>query len=235
MKRSKFSIYSATLVLAVSVTVPFATALLKGTEASHYSATLQEQAGENLPGLRATRRALTRLNARCGRDGEKQDAVCQAHTIVQKECLARQDEYFLDTGCPTINDMVRVTQIQKALERGDPVPALQGASLYQSSAPASSGAGQASSAAEHAVASGASLKDLSPSDQNAVRRAIRVKNCSSKLPQAMYLICSAIVGENQQAAPMGLTNDLAKIQSERASKTPATINDRIKMTVPVKR
>lgn len=216
MKRSKFSIYSATAVLAVVVMVPFTTAFLK-EQGGHYSTTLQEQAAENTPALKATRRALTRLNARCGRDGEKQDAVCQAHTIVQKECLARQDEYFLDTGCPTINDMARVTQIQKALERGDPVPALQGAS---------------SSAAEHAAASGASLNDLKPSERNAVRRAIRVKNCSKKLPQAMYLICSAIVGENQQAAPMGLTNDLAKIQSERATKTPATLMDRIQMTKP---
>lgn len=220
MKRSKFSIYSVTLVLAVVVAVPFTTALLKETEASHYSATLQKQASENLPELRAARRALTRLNGSCGREGVKQDAVCQAYAVVQKECLARQNPNFLNTGCPTINDMARITQIQKALERGDPIPTLQPAS---------------SSAAEHAAAGGASLKDLKPSDRNAVRRAIRVQNCSKKLPQAMYLICSAMVGDNQQAAPVGLTNDLAKIQSERASKTPATINDRIKMTKPVQR
>jgi hypothetical protein len=152
--------------------------------------------------------------------GKKQDAACQAYTIVQKECFARQSPYYQNTGCPTINDMTRITQVQKALERGEPAPALPGSS---------------SSAAEQATAGGVTLKDLQPSERMAVRRAIQVKNCSKKLPQAMYLICSAVVGEDQQAAPMGLTNDLAKIREERATKRATTLKERIEMTEPVQR
>ncbi|MFH0851890.1 MAG: hypothetical protein V1876_04045, partial [Candidatus Peregrinibacteria bacterium] len=80
------------------------------------------------------------------------------------------------------------------------------------------------------------LNDLAPSDRLAVRRAVRVQYCSKKLPQAMYLLCTSLLGENQKdGSPIGLTNDQQQIRSAQRSAQPSTLMDRIEMTVPIKR
>ncbi|MDD5103365.1 MAG: hypothetical protein PHX93_03110 [Candidatus Peribacteraceae bacterium] len=222
MKRSRLSVYAMTGVLTVAVVVPMATALLK-EQSGHYSQTLQDQALGNQTELKALRRALTRLNARCGRAGEEQDTVCEAYMIVQKECLARQSQYYENTGCPTINDMARIATVQSAIETKQPVPSIEETS-------------RSSSAAVHEASAGLTLEDLAPSDRLAVRRAVRVQYCSKKLPQAMYLLCTSLLGANQKdSSPIGLTNDLQQVRSAQRSAQPATLKDRIEMTVPVKR
>ncbi|MFH1444306.1 MAG: hypothetical protein ABIG34_02865 [Candidatus Peregrinibacteria bacterium] len=220
MKRSRLSVYATTGVLTIAVVIPMATAFLK--DGGHYSATLQREALENRPELRASRRALTRLNSRCGRAGEEQNALCRAYTIVQQECFDRQDQYLQNTGCPAINDMARIYKVQSALEMNQPVP-----SIEETKASSSSSSGEA--------ISGTTFKDLSASDRNVLRRAVRVQNCSKKLPQAMYQLCLSLVGENQKAAPTGLTNDQQQIRSEQHSSQPSTLKDRIEMTKPVAR
>lgn|GEM_PF-2229108 len=226
MKRSTRSVYGVTGLMLVVLSVPFASALLKGT-GGHYSETLQDQALGNQAELKATRRALTRLNARCGRIGTVQDTACKAYAIVQQECFDRQQKYFQDTGCPTINDMVRISEVQKALDSKKAVPDFSKSS-FSSSSPASAHAAAVSSAAT-------TFNDLSLRDQNAIRQAVRVKYCSVKLPQALYLICSALVGEDRHVAPTGFGNDLQILRSTQHSSRPSTLNDRIEMTVPVKR
>jgi len=223
MKRSRFSVYMSTGVLTVAVIVPMATAYLK--DGGHYSQTLQDQALGNQTELKATRRALTRLNERCGRAGEKQDAVCEAYAIVQKECIARQNQYYENTGCPTINDMARITKVQKALEMHQAVPSIE-----------ETAASSSASSLHQAAASGITLEDLQPSERMAVRRAVRVQYCSKKLPQAIYLLCSSLLGENRKdSSPAGLINDQQLIHSEQLSSQPSTLKDRIEMTKPVQR
>ncbi|MDO8468515.1 MAG: hypothetical protein Q7S29_02035 [Candidatus Peribacter sp.] len=221
MKRSRLSVYLSTGVLTVAIAVPMATAFLKDN--GHYSETLQDQAFGNQTELKATRRALTRLNARCGREGVKPDAVCEAYAIVQKECLKRQSQYFENTGCPTINDMARIATVQRAIEMKQPVPAIED--------------GSSSSAPSHAAAaSGLTIQDLAPDQRLAMRRAVRVQYCSKKLPQALYLLCTSLVGAQlQDAAPTGLGNDLQQIRTTRRTSQPSTLKDRIEMTKPVER
>ncbi|MDD5041176.1 MAG: hypothetical protein PHX87_02800 [Candidatus Peribacteraceae bacterium] len=219
MKRSRFSVYMTTGILTVAVIVPVATAFLK--DGGHYSETLQDQAFGNQMELKATRRALTRLNARCGRDGEQPSAVCEAYAIVQKECIARQSQYFENTGCPTINDMARIAVVQSAIEMKQPVPAI-------------GDVGSSSSSGSVHAAAGLTIQDLAPDERLAMRRAIRVKYCSKKLPQAMYLLCTSLV-DQQQEIPTGLGNDLQQIRSAQRSAQPSTLKDRIEMTKPVVR
>lgn len=218
MKRCRLSVYLSTGVLTIAVVVPLATAYLSD---GHYSGTLQDQAFGNQAELKATRRALTRLNARCGREGEEPTAVCEAYMIVQKECLARQSQYYENTGCPTINDMARIAAVQRAIEMKDPIPAI-GEEATSSS----------SSVSVHEAA--LTIQDLSPSERLAMRRAVRIKYCSKKLPQALYLLCTSLVDE-QQEIPTGLMNDLQLNRVRQESSTPSTLMDRIKMTVPVER
>jgi len=225
MKRSRISIFGVTGLLLATLTVPVATALLDASVGGHYSDTLKEQALGNQPELRSLRRALTRLNARCNKPNEVQDNACKAYVIVQEECFARQNRYFQDTGCPTINDMVRIDEVQNALDSKEAVPALPGSSSSSLSSVSAHAAAVSSSATK--------FDDLSTKDQNAIRQAVRVKYCSIKLPQALYLICSALVGEHQQDAPMGLGNDLQGIQAARHSAQSATLKDRIEMTKPL--
>ncbi|ALM10050.1 MAG TPA: hypothetical protein DEB30_03340 [Candidatus Peribacter riflensis] len=222
MKRSRLSVYAMTGLLTVVIAIPLSTALLK-EQGGHYSQTLQDEALGNQAESRATRRALTRLNARCGRVGEKLDAACEAYAIVQQECIDRQDQYFQNTGCPTLNDMVRIAAVQRAIEMKQPIPAI-GKEVRSSS-----------SASAHAAAGGLTIKDLAPSDRLAMRRAIRVQYCSKKLPTAMYVLCTSLVRELQDAAPTGLTNDLQQIRTLQRSSLPSTLKDRIEMTVPVER
>lgn len=221
MKRSRFSVYLSSGVLTLAVAVPMATAYLSD---GHYSETLQDQAFSNQADLRSARRALTRLNARCGREGEKPTAACEAYAIVQKECLARQSEYFQNTGCPTINDMTRIAAVQSAIEMKQPVPEI--------------GEEPQSSAASSSVASvheaALTIQDLSPSERLAMRRAIRVRYCSKKLPAALYLLCTSLV-DQQQEIPTGLLNDLQQNRLKQESSQPSTLMDRIKMTIPVER
>jgi len=219
MKRSRLSVYLSTGVLSIAIAVPMATAFLK--DGGHYSGTLQDQALGNQTELKATRRALTRLNARCGREGVKPDAVCEAYAIVQKECLKRQSQYFENTGCPTINDMARIAIVQSAIEMKQPVPTIEETE-------------QSSSAAAHDAASTLTIQDLDPSDRLAMRRAVRIKYCSKKLPQALYLLCTSLV-DQQQEIPTGLTNDQQQLRIKRESTEPSTLKDRIEMTKPVAR
>lgn len=222
MKRSRFSVYMTTGVLTVAILVPMATAYL--SDGGHYSQTLQDQAFGNQTELKATRRALTRLNARCGREGVKPDAVCEAYAIVQKECLKRQSPYYENTGCPTINDMARIVKVQSAIEMKQPVPSIEETE-------------QSSSAVAHDAAPAAlTIQDLAPDQRLAMRRAVRVQYCSKKLPQALYLLCTSLVGDQlQDAAPTGLGNDLQQIRTTRRTTQPSTLKDRIEMTVPVER
>ncbi len=217
--------YATTGVLTIAVLIPMATALLE--DGGHYSATLQQEAIENQPQLRAARRALTRLNGRCGRNGEVQDAACRAYAIVQQECFDRQLQYFQNTGCPSINDMVRISRIQRALDMNQPVPS--------EGDEASTSSGSSSSSIESEEAAGTTFNDLSTTDRNILRRAVRVQNCSKKLPRAMYQLCISLVGQNQRAAPTGLTNDQQQIRSEQRSSQPSTLKDRIEITKPVAR
>lgn len=221
MKRSRLSVYLSTGVLTVAVVVPLATAYLSD---GHYSETLQNQAFSNQTELKAARRALTRLNARCGREGEKPNAACDAYAIVQKECLARQSQYYQNTGCPAINDMVRIAAVQNAIEQKLPVPAI------------GEEAASSSSSAHAAAAPDLTIQDLAPSERLTMRRSVRVKYCSKKLPQALYLLCTSLVGEQlQDAPPTGLGNDLQQIRSAKRSTQPSTLMDRIEMTKPVER
>lgn len=220
MKRNRIAIFSVTGLLLAILTVPMTTAL-KASVGGHYNDTLQQEALGNQAELRATRRALTRLNAQCA-TGEETAAVCRAYRIVQKECFARQQKYFQDTGCPSMNDMKRIAAVEQAIEAGEDVP------TDQLSSPADPVRGAAGTAP--------SLKSLPKSDQLIVRTAIRVKYCSSKLPNALYILCRAYIGENQEAAaPTGLGNDLQRIRAARRSAQPTTLMDRIEMTVPVER
>jgi len=220
MKRSRLSVYLSTGVLTVAIAVPMATAFLSD---GHYSQTLQDQAFGNQTELKATRRALSRLNERCVREIEKSSAVCEAYTIVQNECIARQSQYYENTGCPTINDMARIANVQSAIEMKQPIPAI--------------GEEGSSSSATHAAAAGdLTIQDLEPSERMAMRRAVRIRYCSKKLPQAMYLLCTSLVGEQlQDAAPTGLGNDLQQIRTTRRTSQPSTLKDRIEMTKPVQR
>lgn len=223
MKRSRFSIYATTGVLTVAVVIPMATALL--SDGGHYSETLQEQALANQPELRAARRALTRLNARCAGGDEDQDVVCEAYAIVQRECFTRQKKYFQDSGCPEINDMPRILQVQEALEAGQPVPS------------AGEAVSSAGAALRPAADSGAlTLSDLPPSERLAMRRAVRLQYCSKKLPTAMYLLCVSLLGNDVEGTrPAGFGNDLQQMRSSQHSAQPSTLKDRIEMTVPVER
>lgn len=231
MKRFHVSLFGATGLLLVVLSVPMTTAVLQasigGLDRSslggggHYSETLQEQVQENITDLKAARRALTRLNARCGRTGTQPDAACEAHAIVQKECLARQSKYDQDTGCPTINDMTRIEAVQKAIESKKPIPSVQETSVTPAHAAAASGS--------------VTLDQLKASEQLAVRRAIRIQYCSPKMPRIMYLLCSAAVGTQQKAAPTGFGNDLQLVRTARRSTQPSTLMDRIEMTKPIAR
>ncbi len=221
MKRCRLSVYLTTGVLIVAVVFPLATAYLSD---GHYSQTLQDQAFGNQTQLKATRRALTRLNARCGREGEEPTAVCEAYAIVQKECLARQSQYYENTGCPTINDMARIAAVQSAIEMKQPIPAIGEEATSSSSSSSESG---------HAAA--LTIQDLSPSERLAMRRAVRIKYCSKKLPQALYLLCTSLVDQEMNEIPTGLMNDLQQNRLKQESTQPSTLMDRIKMTVPVER
>jgi hypothetical protein len=222
MKRSRFSVYMSTGVLTVAVAVPLATAYLSD---GHYSGTLQDQAFGNQTELKATRRALTRLNERCGREGENPSAACEAYAIVQKECIARQSAYYENTGCPTINDMARIVKVQSAIEMKQAVPSIEETAASSSTV-----------SLHGTAASGITLDDLQPSERMAVRRAVRVRFCSKKLPQAIYLLCSSLLGEGQKSgSPTGLINDLQYRNSLQHSSEPSTLKDRIEMTKPVQR
>ncbi|MDD4628916.1 MAG: hypothetical protein PHE68_06055 [Candidatus Peribacteraceae bacterium] len=217
MKTNRFTVQLFTAFLSVAVAAPF---LVSAMGTGHFNQLMSEQALANKETIRAQRRLLTRLNSQCGRETEQtKNIVCKAYLIVQKECLARQS-IRQQTGCPVINDLVRIAQVQEALIKGEPI----------------SGSGaSASSAAGHGTAVKPTMKDLSASQRLQLRHAIQMKYCSEKLPEIMYLLCIEAVGENQSSAPLGLINDISNNYRLRESAGAKTLKDRIEMTIPVER
>lgn len=207
-------------VLAIVIAVPLTANAIVSAMGGHYSATLQEEALGNKDASRAQRRALTRLNANCENAPEDtKDLTCKAYLIVQKECLVRQG-IRVNTGCPELNDVSRISAVEAALVRGDPVPAV--------------GEEEASSASSvHSSAQvDVSWDDLAPSDRLTLRRLIRLQICSPKLPLAMYMLCTEAVGNESGSVPSGLLNDIAKVQADQESNIGKSLKDRIEMTAP---
>jgi hypothetical protein len=187
----------------VAVAVPLAV-----TSAASYFGADADRALENRGTVLAQRRALTRLNANCaGMPLNTEDLACRAFLIVRQECLDRQS-LRLETGCPDTNDLARIAEVQAALEKGAEVPSLQEGVLPS---------------VTRAAANALRISDLMPSDRLALRHAIQLGSCSKKLPQAMYLLCTEMVGENVRAAPVGLLNDIAKVQADRLARQSSSI------------
>ena len=207
-------------VLAACLAIVVGVPLVTGAIVSARESTMQKAALENKTEVRAQRRTLTRLNALCENATEDtKDLSCKAYLIVQKECTARQS-IRVWTGCPEINDLVRIEEVRVSLVRGDTVPAPVASS-------------SSSSSVQSAVAVEASWADLTGSEQLYLRRLIRLETCSEKLPAAMYMLCMEAVGGNgHAAAPTGLGNDLEGVRATRDANGAKTLMDRIEMTVP---
>jgi len=203
------------MVIAVPLTTH---AIVSAT--GHYSADLQERALGNQENIRALTRAMKRLNARCQNAGEQTtDRTCQAYRLVQQECLARQG-LRTSTGCPEINDIQRIMDMEAALVRGESLPS------------AASEASSSVSSVHTAATPEISWDDLTQSERLTLRRFIRLQYCSTKLPNAMYVLCIEAVGNEQGTVPSGLLNDLAKVQADQDSGIKKSLKDRIEMTVP---
>ncbi|MDD5751675.1 MAG: hypothetical protein PHS73_04115 [Candidatus Peribacteraceae bacterium] len=210
-------VFAATMTIVMAV--PLTTHAIVSAMGGHYSETLQERALGNQANIRAQTRALTRLNARCQNAPEDtKDLSCRAYLVVQKECLARQG-LRTSTGCPEINDIARIAELEAALVRGEDLPAAEtGDSASVSSA--------------HAAAAAVSWDDLTQSQRLTLRRLIRLRYCSTRLPLVMYTLCTEAVGSEQGTVPTGLLNDLAKVQADQQSSIGKSLRDRIEMTAP---
>jgi len=219
MNTNRVTVQLLTAFLSLAVAAPL---IVSAMGTGYSNGAMREQALANQDNVRSQRRLLTRLNERCNRVTEQTaDLSCRAYLIVQKECLARQS-IRQQTGCPVINDLVRITQVQEALARGESV-----------SSAASSSSSSSSSTKEHGTAVKPTMADLSASQRLQVRHAIQLKNCSDKLPEIMYQLCIDVVGENENPAPVGLTNDLGNIQQLRHAAGVKTLKDRIEMSKPI--
>ena len=200
MEKHTRSAHVFTAVMSLAVLLPLAIVSARGSTFDLQQS--RDRALDNKATLSAQRQSLTRLNARCGSESmDTKDLSCRAYLMVQKECLQRQS-IRQQTGCPGINDMNRITDVLRTLESGVSDPALGAAPAQKSSVPL-------------AVIN---LKSLPPSDRLALRHTMQIGYCSEKLPQALYVLCSTTVGDNKKSAPMGLTNDIAKIQADRLKK-----------------
>jgi len=218
MNTNKYTVPLFTAFLSLAVSAPL---LVSAMGTGSFNNVMKEQALANQDTVRSQRRLLTRLNGQCNRATEKTtNPSCKAYLIVQKECLARQS-IRQQTGCPVINDLARIAQVQEALANGEPIPAI--------------GAATSSSSKGHGTAATPTMDDLSASQRLQVRRAIQLKYCPAKMPLLMYQLCRDAVGENESPAPTGLLNDLSNIQQMRHSAAGKTLMDRIEMTVPVAR
>lgn len=218
MNTNKYTVPLFTAFLSLAAAAPL---LVSAMGTGHYNEVMRQQALSNQDTVRSQRRLLTRLNGQCNRATEKTTNLsCKAYILVQKECLARQS-IRQQTGCPVINDLARIAQVQEALVNGEPIPAI--------------GAAFSSSSEGHGTAATPTMDDLSASQRLQVRRAIQLKNCPAKMPLLMYQLCRDAVGENESSAPTGLLNDISNIEQLRHAADGKTLKDRIEMTVPVAR